>query len=483
MYDVCIIGAGVVGAAISRELSRYELKICLLEKEEDISCGASKANSGIVHGGYAAKHGTLKGSLNIIGNSMYPKLNEELNFGFRQTGALVIGFSDSDYTELQKLYENGLKNGTEGMELIGRERIMEIEPHINPDVKWALYCSTVGITSPYEFVIALVENSIANGVELKLESEVTSITAGEDYFEIHTQKEILQSRAVINAAGVYSDKVARMAGIEDFTIIPRRGQYILLDKSQGHLARTVIFQVPTKLGKGILVTPTYHGNLMIGPNAEEVGEREDVGTTEDVIRYVVDTARISIPNFDMRKALTSFSGIRATSNRDDFIIEESRVPRFINAAGIESPGLTASPAIALRVAEILKNTGLTLTPKRDFNPYRKAIIIPKDESFQGSIDHKDPMQNVICRCEQVTEAEIVDALQRGIPIKSMDAVKRRTRTGMGMCQGHFCGPKVRAIIARETGLPEEEITPRGKGSSILPPRAERSFFIRLNQKK
>ncbi|MEW9124039.1 MAG: NAD(P)/FAD-dependent oxidoreductase [Thermotaleaceae bacterium] len=483
MYDVCIIGAGVIGCAIARELSKYNLDICILEKEEDVSCGASKANSGIVHGGYAAKHGTLKGRLNAIGNRMFRKLEEELNFGFRETGALVIGFTDSDYEELQKLYENGVKNETLGMKIIGQERIREIEPHIHPDVKWALYCSTVGITSPYELTIALAENSIANGVTLKLSAAVKDIVMEKDFFQVFTMEETIKSRYVVNAAGAYSDRIASMVSLNDFRILPRRGQYILLDKSQGHLANTVIFQVPTKLGKGILVTPTYHGNLMLGPNAEEVEWREDVGTTEEVIRYIVETARQSIPDFDMTKALTSFSGIRATSDRGDFIIEESKVPGFINVAGIESPGLTASPAIALLVVDILKKAGLSFTENSKFNPYRKPIIQKKRADFSGKVDALNPEENIICRCEQVTEAEIVDAIRREIPIKSMDAIKRRVRSGMGLCQGSFCGPRVRSIIARETGLSQEEIIPRGKGSSILPPRAERIFFTKLNQNK
>ena len=357
MYDVIIIGSGVVGAAIARKLSRFNLKICILEKEDDVGTGASKANSGIVHGGYAAKYGTLKGKLCGKGNKMYRKLQEELNFGYRKTGALVIGFNEEDEKKITELYENGLKMGCDDLEIIRGKKLKEIEPHLNSEVKVALYAKSVGVTSPYEFTIALVENAITNGVELKLENEVISIENLEEKFIVRTNKENIEARYIINAAGRYSDKIANMVGLDDFKIIPKRGQYILMGKDQGHLVNTVIFQVPTDKGKGILVTTTYHGNFMIGPNAEEISDKDDVATTTETLKEVIDTARRSIPDFDVRKTLTTFSGIRASSNTGDFIIEESRVKRFINVAGIDSPGLTSSPAIAEMVADILVNFG------------------------------------------------------------------------------------------------------------------------------
>ncbi|MGM9973789.1 MAG: NAD(P)/FAD-dependent oxidoreductase [Clostridiaceae bacterium] len=471
MYDVAIIGAGVVGSAIARELAKYSLSICLIEKEEDVTTGASKANSGIVHGGYSAKYGTLKGKLCVKGNAMYDQLQKELNFGFRRTGALVIGFDETDRKTIQGLYDNAVKIGCEDdLEIIDKDRIKEIEPYINDEVKVALYSKSVGVASPYELTIALAENAAANGVEIKLGNAVTAIEKKEGYFEVVTEGEKLQAKYVINAAGLYSDIVAEMVGANNFKIIPRRGQYVLFGRDQSYLVNTVIFQVPTEKGKGILVTTTYHGNFMLGPNAEEMGARDDVGTTMESLQEVVETARLSIKDFDIKRALTTFSGIRATSDTNDFIIEESKVKGFINVAGIDSPGLTSSPAIAEMVAEILQEAGLTLTEKEDFNPYRKAIIIPKDESFDGEIDHEDPKKNIICRCERVTEAEIVDAIHRGIPISSIDAVKRRTRAGMGTCQGNFCGKRVKAIIARETGIPIDEVTQRGKTEASAPIR-------------
>ncbi|NLM04357.1 MAG: NAD(P)/FAD-dependent oxidoreductase [Clostridiales bacterium] len=457
MYDISIIGAGVVGGAIARELSKYDLNICILEKSDDVSNGASKSNSGIVHGGYVAKHGTLKGELCIKGNKMYPQLNKELNFGYRKTGAVVIGFNNEDEKQIRALYENGLKVGCDDLEIIYEDKIKEIEPHINKDVKVALYAKDVGVTSPYELVVALIENAIDNGVELRLNTEVLAIEKKEKYFNIKTNNGYVRSKYVINAAGLYSDKIANMVGIDDFQIIPRKGQYVLFGKDQGYLVKTVVFQVPTEKGKGILVTTTYHGNFMIGPNAEDVDDRNDITTTIEGLEYVVEYARKSIPDFNIKKALTTFSGVRAISSTKDFIIKESKVKGFINVAGIDSPGLTAAPAIAVRTVEILKNAGVEIVEKNDFNPYRKPIFIKKDKDFDGKIGHEDRDKNIICRCEQVTEAEIIDALHRNIPIDSIEAVKKRTRTGMGLCQATFCTPRIKEIMAREFDSSEDDM--------------------------
>lgn len=470
MYDVCIIGAGVVGCSIARELSKYKLSICLLDKSDDVSNGASKANSGIVHGGYAAKYGTLKAELNFKGNRLYEKLNEELNFGYRKTGGMVLGFNEDDLQTLKSLYKNGIKNGVKvsEMEILSAEKIIDIEPNINKDVKYALYSSDIGVTSPYELTIALAENSIKNGVKLFLNNEVSSISKDTKGFAVATQNQKYESKYIINAAGVFSDKIANLIGIYSIDILPMRGQYLLFQKQQGYLANTVLFQIPTKLGKGILVTQTYHGNLMLGPNAEEVDTRDNLATTEDTLNYIIDTARKSVPGFDISKILTSYSGIRATTKLGDFIIEESEIKGFINVAGIDSPGLTSSPAIAILVKDILEKSGLILNNNEDFDPYRAPIIIKKDLNFKGEVDSKNPADNIICRCEKVTEAEIIDALFRGIVVKSIDGIKRRTRAGMGLCQGSFCGNRVKKIIAKELNIKEEEVTERGVGSSISP---------------
>lgn len=470
MYDVSIIGAGVVGSAIARALSKYNLKVCLIEKEEDVGTGASKANSGIIHGGYVAKYGTLKGELCIKGNSMYSQLEKELNFGYRNPGALVIGFDEEDENRIKKLYENGVKIGCDDLEIIYGDKIKELEPHINKDVKVALYAKSVGVASPYEMTIALAENAIENGVDLKLETKVLAIDKKHETFIINTNKGEIKSKYIVNAAGLYSDKIANMLEMDDFKILPRRGQYVLSTKEQGYLVNKVIFQVPTEKGKGILVTTTYHGNFMIGPDAQEVVDKEDIGTDIESIEYIIKTARKSIPDFDVRKSLTTFAGIRAISSTGDFVIGETKVKGFINAAGIDSPGLTSSPAIAEKIVGILKEAGLQLIKNEKFNPYRKPIIIKKDKSFDGKIDDEDPTKNIICRCEKVTESEIIDAMKRGIPVKSTDAIKRRTRAGMGFCQGNFCRPRVKAIIAREIGISAEQVTVRGKDSGEPPKR-------------
>lgn len=479
MYDICIIGAGVIGTNIARELAKYKVKVCLVEKEEDVSCGASKANSGIVHGGYSDKPGTLKAELCVKGNRMYEQLNKELNFGYRETGSLVLAFRDEDRPTLQKLYDYGTSNGVGGLEIIDGQQAREREPYLSKDVKAALYCANAGITSPYEFVIALAENAVANGVELKLKTEALAIEKNEDGFIITTSKETIQSKYVINAAGVYSDKVSSMVGIDDFKITPRRGQYILLDKDQNYLVNSVIFQVPTELGKGILVTSTYHGNLMVGPNAEDIDDKDDVSTDEQALERIVEAARLSVPDFNMKKAITSFAGNRPVSNQKDWVIEESLIKGFINLVGVDSPGLTASPAIALKVVEMLKQAGLQVDKKSDFQYNRKPIIKVKDDSFKGDINATNPAEHIICRCEQVTEAEVIDALHRGIPIKSIDGIKRRTRAGMGRCQGGFCRKRVQELISKELNIPLEEVTLRGKDSPGLSTRAKRTEYTKL----
>jgi glycerol-3-phosphate dehydrogenase len=478
-YDVIIIGAGVIGCSIARELSRYKGRILLIEKENDVSNGSSKANSGIVHGGYDAKHGSLKGTFSRKGNRMFEQLNRELNFGYLECGSMVLGYSEEDLDVLKGLMENGIKNGVDDLRIIEHDEILEREPYVNPDVKYALFCPTAGVTSPYEYTIALAENAIQNGVTLKLNHEVMGLEKNDQGFKVGTSAGDYHGRYVINAAGLTSDLIPQMLGLNEFSIHPRRGEYLLLNKNQGHFANGVLFQTPSDKGKGILVTRTYHGNLMLGPNAQEVDDVEAVGTSLDALVYIVNTARQSVKDFDVKYTLTSFAGLRASSSRHDFIIEESTIKGFINVAGIESPGITSSPAIAVYVTEILEKSGYLLEENEAFDPKRKAIIVSKDDSFQGKIDDPDPKKNIICRCELVTEAEIVDSLHRGITIDHIDGVKRRTRCTMGKCQGLFCTPRVKKIIAREMDIEESEVTARGKGSLSLPERENRMFWKKI----
>lgn len=460
MKDVIIIGAGIIGTSIARELSRYKTKVLLLERGTDVSMGATKANSAIVHGGYAEKNSALKGSLCYKGRIQFKRLNEELNFGFRETGSLVVTTGD-DKEPLEKLMENGIRNGLTDLSIIGSDEIREIEPILVQDVKWALYCKGAGVCSPYEMAIAMAENAIKNGVKLELENEVVAIEKINDGFKVTTNKGEYHGKYIVNAAGVYADKISRMIGIDNFEILPRSGEYILFARGTGDPINTVIFQLPTKLGKGILLASTYYGNLLIGPDANDDTDREDTSTHIERIARIYNQTRALYSKIDPRQFIRSFTGIRARSSTDDFIIEESKVKGFINVAGIQSPGLTSSPAIADMVINILKNAGLDLKENLDFNPYRKPIITRKP--LKPFKEVKDLIElplgskgRIVCRCEQVLEEEIVDALHRGIKVKTIDGVKRRTRATMGWCQGDFCKSRVIEIMDREYG---EKIDP------------------------
>ncbi|MEA1910719.1 MAG: FAD-dependent oxidoreductase, partial [Spirochaetota bacterium] len=356
---------------------------------------------------------------------------------------------DYDLESLKMLHKNGLNNGVSDLKIIKTDEILRIDPNLNPQVKYALYAKDVGVTSPYEYTIALAENAISNGVELFLKHEVLNIEQKDNYFELITDKKTIKTHTIINAAGVYSDSISKMAGVDYFNIIPRKGQYILFQKGTGSAVNSVVFQVPTEQGKGILVTSTYHGNLMLGPNSEEVSNRENKETDEMTLEYVIDAARKSLPDFDLKKRLKTFSGIRPTPSTGDFIIKEE-YPGFINAAGIESPGLTSSPAIAKMVVNIIRER-INLEKNTNFNPYREAIIKPNSfdvTEVKRRIDLKSGNDRIVCRCERVTEGEIIDALNRKIDIDTRKAVKMRTRAGMGFCQGKFCGPRVDEIINR-----------------------------------
>lgn len=479
IYDVCIIGAGVVGLNIAREISRYRLDACVLERSDDVGRGCTKANSGIVHGGYSDEPGSLKAELCVAGNRLYAELDSELHFGYRRTGSWVLAFADEELAILQRLKEQGEKNGVQGLQMLAPAAVLAHEPHLNPEIKGALYCENAGVASPYEFAIALAENAIANGVRLRLNEEVLSISQNDGAFLVATDRGSVSARYIINCAGAYCDRISALVGAGDYKITPRRGQYVILDKDQSHLVHGVVFQVPTRLGKGILVTTTYHGNLMIGPNAEEIDDKTDVGTDAQTLAHIALQARRSVPGVDMRRALTSFAGNRPVSGLKDWIIEESRIPGFINLIGIDSPGLTASPAIARRVVRILETCGLELKPDPDFQPQRKPIIRKKTADFPGDIHAADPALHLICRCEQVTEAEILDCLNRGLPVHSLEAVKFRTRAGMGRCQGAFCGPRVRELLVRTLNVSPEEIQGRSESSSTLARRAKRSDLFKL----
>jgi len=486
MYDVAIIGAGVIGCAIARELSRYNLSIAVIEKTEDVSTGSTKANSGIIHGGYDADHKKKKGYFSRKGNQRFDQLEKELNFGFSRCGSLVLAFSEEELEKLEEIKSNGEKNGVNDLSIIDADKIQSIEPNVSKDALYALYCPSAGIASPFEFCIALIENAIHNGAELFLNNEVKSVQKENDSFSVITNKKRFEAKYVINCAGVYSDKVSQMAGIGGFQINPRKGEYLVFEKGTGTMINKVIFQCPTKKGKGILVTSTYHDNLMIGPDAQDIMDKEDTTTSIEALEHIIDEARKSVPDFDTKKIIRSFSGIRASSSLKDFIVEETTLKGFVNVAGIESPGLTSSPEIAVYVSDILKRSGLEMFPKEHFDPYRKAIIKKKPKDAMISMKEAMPLINLpigdpdrmVCRCEQVSEKTIRDSLDRGIKVDSLDGVKRRTRAGMGVCQGQFCSSRVRELIADHYHISEDSVIERGPGSSSLPERVGNMVFRR-----
>lgn len=457
MHDVIIIGGGVVGTTIARELSKYQLDILLLEKENDVSMGATKANSAIVHGGYAESHDKVKGRLCYKGRVQFAELSKELGFGFDPIGSLVLAFEEEQKVKLEAMLANGIKNGLEDLSIIEHDEIMELEPNVNPEVKYALYCQGAGVTVPFEMCIAMMENAIHNGAKLKLNTEVTGIKKDGDGFSVKTSagKEYL-GRYLINAAGVASDKVSAMVGVDDFTITPRSGEYLLMVAGSGSLLNTVCFQMPTKMGKGILVTPTYYGNLLLGPDAinEAVADKD---THCDRLLKIYKEAQLTTEKLDIRKFIRSFTGVRAVASTDDFIIGETEVPGFINVAGIQSPGMTSSPAIAQMMVEILAQAGLELEEDPDFDPHRKAIADRKELKPLKEIKDElelplgDP-RRMICRDEQIDEATILDAMRREIPVTTIDGIKRRTRAGMGWCQGTYCRPRVAEVMSQELGF-------------------------------
>lgn len=470
MYDVIIIGAGVCGAAVARELSRYRVNACVLEKEEDVCCGTSKANSGIVHAGYDAEPGTLKARLNVRGNKLMERLSEELDFPFKRTGSLVICRDEEGMPALRRLYDKGIENGVPDLKILDREEVLKMESNVADDVYAALYAPTAGIVCPFSLNIALAENAYVNGINFRFDTEVQEIVKIENGYEIRTDNGTFQTGYVVNAAGVYADKFHNMVSGKKIHITPRRGDYCLLDKNAGSHVERTIFTLPTKYGKGVLVTPTVHGNLLVGPTAIDVEDKEGTNTTAAGLDEVISKAGQSVRDLPMRQVITSFAGLRAHEDGDEFIIGEPEDAQgFIDCAGIESPGLTSAPAIGKMAAGILREK-LHLEEKDDFIAERKGILDPdtltKEE--RAELIRREPAYgNIICRCEMVTEGEIIDAIRRPLGAKSLDGVKRRTRAGMGRCQSGFCSPRTMEILARELGISMADITKSGGASKLV----------------
>lgn len=471
MYDVAIIGAGVIGASVFRELSKYNIKTILIEKENDVSMGTSKANSAIVHAGYDPKIGTLMAKYNVKGNEMFEDLCKELSVPFKRNGSLVLAFNDEDLETINNLYINGNKIGVKGLKVLSKEEVLEIEPNLSHDIKGALIAPTGGIVGPFEYTIALVENGIQNGGEITLDAEVDKINKKDETFIIETKNgKKIESRYVINAAGIYADKIHNMICKESFKITPRKGEYYVMDKSQGNLVSHTVFPCPSKLGKGILVTPTIHGNLLVGPNAVDGDDKESLNTTGDGLANIKKSAMHTTEKINFRDCIRTFAGLRAVPDTGDFIVgEDKEIKGFVDVAGIKSPGLSSAPAIAEDIVNILKNAGLSLDRNLNFNGKREQVYfmeLSKEEKVE-LIKKDSRYGRIICRCESITEGEIIDAINRSFGKVSIDGVKRRCRPGMGRCQGGFCGPRVQEIISRELNINIEDIVQEKSDSVIL----------------
>ena len=475
MYDVVIIGAGVIGSAIARELSRYHANICVIEREEDVCNGTSKANSAIIHAGFDAKPGSLKAKLNVRGNELMDHLSEELDIPFKRNGSLVVCTNDQDRSGLDDLIEKATINGVPGCRIVERDELIKMEPNVADDVTCALYAPTGGIVCPFHMTMAFAENACVNGVSFFLNTEVNNIEKKENGYVIKTlhidsnKEEIYEAKVVINAAGVYADVLNNMVSENKLHITARKGEYCLLDKDAGNHVTHTIFQLPSKMGKGVLVSPTVHGNLLVGPTALDVEDKESLNTTADGLGSLAITSAMSVKNVPMRQVITSFAGLRAHEDGNDFVIGEAADAKgFINVAGIESPGLSSAPAIGEMVAELVKDM-LTLTEKADFIATRKGILHPEELSIEerNELIQKQPAYgNIICRCEMISEGEILDAIHRPLGARSLDGVKRRTRAGMGRCQAGFCSPRTMEILERELKLSMFDITKNGVGSNI-----------------
>ena len=457
---------------LARELSRYRLSVVLLEKENDVACGASKANSGIIHGGYDPEPGTLKAKLNSDGVTMLYETARQLNVPYKNNGSMVAAFCEEEEKILWKLFQRGIDNGIYGLKVISGDEARRLEPMLSTEITAVLLVPTAGIICPYELTIAAVGNAMDNGVTLLRNFETKAITQTESECEITSALgDVICGRYVVNCARVYADKIAAMIGDSSFKIIPRAGEYMFLDKTEGCRVLHTIFQVPTENGKGILVTPTVDGNLLTGPTAAVVNAPDDTDTTSVGIKTVGTLAEKSVPSINFRQVITSFSGVRASEENGDFIIRPSVVnKRFIHAAAIDSPGLTSCVAVAEYVVNLLKNSGLELNKNSDFNGYRDdphAFRKMNDEQKDEYIKHHPDYGKIICRCETVSEGEIRDAIKRNPKPADIDGVKRRTRSGMGRCQGGFCSPFVMKLLAEENGSKIEEITKKGNNSKMV----------------
>lgn len=474
MYDCLIIGAGIIGSATARELAKYQGKFIVIERKNDVSCGTSKANSGIVHAGFDAVPGTLKAKFNVRGAKMYPSLSKELDFPYKKNGAFVLSFSEDGKSGLNELMNRAKENGVEGCSIISGDEIRQIEPCVSKEVVSGLYAKESGIVSPYEMTIAMAENAVTNGVTFEFEKEVTNIKKMDGYFVVECRDgSRYESNVVVNAAGVYADQINNMVSKKKYHITARKGEYCLLDKDNSYITKTTLFQLPTVMGKGVLVAPTTHSNILVGPSAMDVSDKDNVATSYEMLNDIWKKASLTVPNLPRGGIITQFSGLRAHEDKDDYVIGFSEDAKgFYNLLGIESPGLASSPAISLYAANEIKEY-LHLSTNEGFIAKRvgiKHINNMTDEELREAIKENKEYGHVICRCEVVSEAEIREAIRRVPGAKDLDGVKRRVRAGMGRCQMGFCTPRIMEILAEELHISLEEVTKKGEGSSLTPRR-------------
>ena len=469
MYDVAVIGAGVVGSLTARALTRYRLSVAVLERAEDVAMGTSKANSAIVHAGFDAPEGSNKALFNVQGNAMMEETAHELGVPFQRNGSMVLAFGPEDEEKIQELYERGQKNGVPGLCILTGDQARETEPALSPDVTAALLAPTGGIVCPYELTIAACGNAMDNGAALLTGFEVIGAERTAEGWRLSARDgRTLDARFVVNAAGLYADQVAALMGDESLHIHPRRGEYLLLDRKEGRTVSHTLFQTPSVMGKGVLVTPTVDGNLLLGPTSVDLTDKEDLSSTAEGLAQVAKLASRSVPSVALRSVITSFAGLRACEDGHDFVLRAEN--HALHLAGIESPGLSAAPALAEEAVRLLGEMGCPLTPNPDFQPVRphSPVFRRMDNAARAALIQQDPRYGrVVCRCETVTEGEIVAAIHQNPPARDVDGIKRRTRSGMGRCQGGFCGPQVVEILARELGIPMEQVTKMGGGSRML----------------
>lgn len=475
MRDVVIIGAGVTGTSVAYNLSKFKGDFLVVEKHSDVCEETSKANSAICHGGYDAEPGSMKAKMNVEGNHMMREIADELSFPYKQIGTLVLCHDEKDFPKLQKLYDQGIENGVSGMEIIYNEQILKMEPHVEKDVYAALYSKEAGIVDPFLMNVAYAEGSNLNGVEYKLNTEIVEIKEADDHYILKTKDgEEIQTKAVVNAAGLYSDAIHDMVMDDNkFEIRARRGEYLLLDKATAGYVNHVLFNLPTEKGKGILVTPTIDENTLIGPTSDFVDDKADLVTTRKAIEEVIDKVNDTVDDVPVRQVITSFSGNRAHESSGDFILQETK-KGFFDCVGIESPGLTSAPAIGKYMAGLVKDS-LELEDNPDFkagrNPIPKTSEMTAEE--HNELIKKNPKYGkIICRCEKVTEGEILDAIHAPVGATTVDGIKRRCRATAGRCQGGFCLPSIIEILSRELGVDQEEITKKGNKSTYIEKRVK-----------